>query len=154
MKIEEIRKESFAVIGKEGSTEEGAGFVQRLWEDTNAHFGEISHLAKKDEQGNPVGFWGAMTDVSRSFLPWEEDFSKGLYLAGVECEPDADAPAGWAKWEIPGFVYLRAECDGGDVVSQMLAELQNRGISLAGAVHDHTCPRTGKNYMYFPMERL
>lgn len=26
------------VIGREGSTEEGEGFVQRLWTEANAHF--------------------------------------------------------------------------------------------------------------------
>lgn len=38
MKIEKIRKESFTVIGKEGSTDDGAGFIQRLWDDANGHF--------------------------------------------------------------------------------------------------------------------
>ena len=33
MKIESCIKESFSVIGKEGSTEDGAGFVQNLWAD-------------------------------------------------------------------------------------------------------------------------
>ena len=27
-------------------------------------------------------------------------------------------------------------------------------ITLAGAVHDFTCPATGKNYMYFPVKAL
>lgn len=31
MKIENSLKESFIVIGKEGSTEDGLGFVQNLW---------------------------------------------------------------------------------------------------------------------------
>ena len=58
MKIEKIIKGSFAVIGKEGSTSDGDGFIQKLWEDTNTHFDQISHLAKKDENGNLVGIWG------------------------------------------------------------------------------------------------
>ena len=49
MKIEKIIKGSFAVIGKEGSTSDGDGFIQKLWEDANTHFDQISHLAKKDE---------------------------------------------------------------------------------------------------------
>ena len=69
MKIESCIKESFSVIGKEGSTEDGAGFVQNLWADANSHFAEVAHLAKKDENGNLVGIWGAMTDFSRSFQP-------------------------------------------------------------------------------------
>ena len=69
MKMESCIKESFSVIGKEGSTEDGPGFVQNLWEDANSHFAEVAHLAKKDENGNLVGIWGAMTDFSRSFQP-------------------------------------------------------------------------------------
>ena len=52
MKIEKCKKESFVVIGKEGATTDGAGFIQKLWDDANSHFGEVSHLAKKDENGN------------------------------------------------------------------------------------------------------
>ncbi len=81
MKIEICEKESFVVIGKEGSTMGGAGFIQKLWDEANSHFGEIAHLAKKDEDGNISGIWGAMSDFSRSFQPWE-GFQKGLYLAG------------------------------------------------------------------------
>ncbi len=103
MNIERITKPAFTVIGKEGSTKDGEGFIGRLWEDANSHFGEIAHLAKKDENGVPHGVWGAMSDFSRSFKPWE-NFSEGLYLAG--------------------------------------------------AVHDFTCPQTGKSYMLFPVKRM
>ena len=41
-------KESFAVIGKEGSTSDGEGFIRRLWEDANGHFEEIAALVKRD----------------------------------------------------------------------------------------------------------
>ena len=75
MKIEKCIKESFAVIGREGSTLDGPGFVQQLWSAANAHFAEVAVLAKKDEQGNPVGFWGAMSDFSGSFQPWEDGFT-------------------------------------------------------------------------------
>jgi hypothetical protein len=64
MKIEKATKDSFAVIGKEGSTREGDGFIQRLWQDANTHFDEIADLAKRDESGNLIGIWGAMTDLS------------------------------------------------------------------------------------------
>ena len=77
MKIERRVKESFAVIGKEGSTRDGEGFIRRLWDDANAHFDQVADLARRDEGGNLVGIWGAMTDFSRSFMPWE-DFSRGL----------------------------------------------------------------------------
>lgn len=147
-------KDAFVVIGKEGSTEDGAGFVQRLWSDANAHFAEVAHLAKKDENGDLVGIWGAMTDFSRTFQPWQDGFSKGLYLAGVECDDDAQAPDGWTKWLVPGFEYLRVECDYDGVFPEMIDHLHSHGIELAGAVHDFTCPQTGKSYMYFPIRKL
>ena len=37
MKIEKCIKSSFAVIGKEGSTADGNGFIQKLWENANSH---------------------------------------------------------------------------------------------------------------------
>ena len=154
MKIEKCVKASFAVIGKEGSTLDGPGFVQKLWDDANAHFGEVQPLAKTDGNGNLAGIWGAMSDLSRSFRPWEDGFSRGLYLAGVECEDDAEAPAGWTKWIIPGFEYLRAECEGENTFSEVLDHLDRNQIPLAGAVHDFTCPVSGKNYMLFPIKKI
>lgn len=153
MKIEKCVKKSFAVIGKEGSTSDGEGFIKRLWDNANSHFEEIRHLAKVDENGNLAGIWGAMSDFSRSFNPWE-NFSKGLYLAGVECNDDADAPYGWTKWIIPGYEYIYVECENGDTFSQTIEYLKDNSIALAGAVHDFTCPQTGKNYMFFPIRKL
>lgn len=153
MKIEKCVKKSFVVIGKEGSTSDGEGFIKRLWDNANSHFEEIRHLAKVDENGNLVGIWGVMSDFSRSFNPWE-NFSKGLYLAGVECNDDADAPDGWTKWIIPGYEYIYVECENGDTFSQTIEYLKDNAIALAGAVHDFTCPQTGKNYMFFPIRKL
>lgn len=153
MKIKTCEKESFVVIGKEGSTSDGVGFIQRLWDDANSHFGEVQHLAKKDDTGNIRGIWGAMSDFSRSFHPWE-DFRKGLYLAGVECEADAEAPEGWTKWTVPGYEYIYAECENEHTFSDVIQYLKEKNISLAGAVHDFTCPQTGKNYMFFPIRKL
>lgn len=153
MKIEKCKKESFVVIGKEGSTKDGEGFIQRLWEQANSGFSEIEALAKKDESGALVGIWGAMSDFSRAFAPWE-DFKHGLYLAGAECRDDAEAPAGWVKWTIPAFEYLYVECEGENPFSEMIQYLKEKSLSLAGAVQDFTCPKTGKNYMFFPINKL
>ena len=153
MKIENCIKQSFSVIGKEGSTEEGQGFIQRLWADANSHFGEVAALAKKDENGDLVGVWGAMTDFSRSFNPWD-DFCRGLYLAGVECEDGAEAPEGWVKWTVPGYEFLRVKVEGDDTFSKMIAYLEEKNIPIGGAVHDFTDPKTGENYMFFPIRKL
>ena len=154
MEYNRCTKASFVVIGKEGATTEGEGFIPKLWEDANSHFHEVAELAKKDENGNLLGVWGAMSDLSRSFMPWEDGFTKGLYLAGVECEEDAEAPDGWMKWVIPGYEYVYVECEGADTFPQVLKYLEENQLPLVGAVHDFTCPETGKNYMFFPIGRL
>lgn len=148
-----VRKETFVVIGKEGSTMDGEGFIQKLWDDANSHFAEVSHLAKRDENGNLVGVWGAMSDFSRSFKPWEDGFHKGLYLAGVECVDHAQAPDGWTKWRVPGYEYLVVENHDG-AFNKTIEQMRKDGISLAGAVHDFTDPATGKGYLYFPIREI
>lgn len=152
--MEKCIKESFSVIGKEGSTTDGKGFVQRLWQEANAHFSEVQGLAKKDEKGMFAGFWGAMSDMSRSFQPWEKNFSMGLYLAGVECIDNAEAPEGWVKWTIPGYEYIYVEVTGSDTFQNVIQHLVQSNTPLVGAVHDFTCPETGKSYMFFPIRRL
>ncbi|MCX4306264.1 MAG: GyrI-like domain-containing protein [Acetatifactor sp.] len=152
--IKRCTKEAFAVIGKAGSTDEGDGFIQRLWKEANGHFEEVAHLAKKGEKGDVAGVWGAMSDRTRSFLPWEKDFTEGLYLAGVECGTDAEAPEGWTKWIIPGFEYLYTVREGDGTFSEMMDYLQKNGMELAGAVQEFSCPETGKEYLFFPIRRL
>lgn len=153
MKFEKCKKESFTVIGKESSTLDGQGFIQRLWNNVNSHFGEIQHLVKKDENGNIVGIWGVMSDFSRSFNPLE-DFNKAIYLAGAECEDGAKAPEGWTKRVIPSYEYIFVECEDDKTFSNTIQYLEDNNILLAGAVHDFTCPQTGKNYMVFPIAKL
>ena len=47
MNLHSLTKQAFTVIGKEGSTTDGPGFIQRLWANATAHFEEVAHLAKK-----------------------------------------------------------------------------------------------------------
>lgn len=148
-----VIKKAFVVIGKEGSTLDGAGFIQKLWDDANGHFDEVAHLAKRDENGNLVGIWGAMSDLSHSFQPWEDGFSKGLYLAGVECVDNAEAPDGWTKWMIPGYEYLVVENHDG-AFRDTIRQMQKEEIALVGAVHDYTDPATRKGYLYFPIRKV
>ena len=100
-----------------------------------------------------VGIWGAMSDISRSFKPWEDDFRKGLYLAGVECADNAEAPDGWTKWTIPGYEYIVVENHKG-AFEETIRQINEEGNSLAGAVHDYTDPATGKGYLYFPIREV
>lgn len=148
-----VIKKAFVVIGKVGSTLDGEGFIQKLWDNANSHFNEVAHLAKKDANGNLVGIWGAMSDMSHSFKPWEDGFRKGLYLAGVECVDHTEAPDGWTKWIIPGYQYIVVENHNG-VFEDTIGQMKEEGIPLVGAVHDYTDPATGKNYMYFPIREI
>jgi len=152
MNIERITLPALTVIGREGSTHDGPGFIQRLWTEANEHFAEIEPLVKRNESGAPVGFWGAMTDFSRSFLPWENDFSEGLYLAGAECGDDALPPEGWVRWNVPGFEYrcVSAEIPFREALAAFLAE----GYALAGAVQEFTDPAAMESWLCFPVRRL
>ncbi len=148
-----IIKEAIVVIGKEGSTSDGEGFIQKLWDEANSHFNEVEHLAKKDENGNLIGIWGAMSDMSHSFKPWDNNFSKGLYLAGVECIDNAEAPDGWTKWIIPSYEYIAVE-NGTGVFEETIRYINENNMTLVGAVHDYTNPASGKSYMYFPIRAV
>ena len=152
--MERIVKPAFAVIGMEGATTDGPAFIQALWEKANSRFGEVASLAKAYPVGSLCGIWGAMSDMSRSFLPWADGFTRGLYLAGVEVRNDAQPPEGWTRWDIPGFEYVLVENDAPDVIPRTLEKLAEQGLTLVGAVHDFTDPATGKGYMCFPIRRL
>ena len=151
--MKRVEKTSFIVIGKEGSTFDGKNFIQALWDDANEHFGEVAHLAKRHEDGSLVGVWGAMSDFSCSFKPWEDGFSKGLYLAGVECMDDAEAPAGWTKWIVPSYEYLVVQ-NGESVFENTIAYMKDNGFELVGAIHDYTDPANGQGHQYFPIRRI
>lgn len=152
--MEQIVKQAFAVIGIEGSTEMGDGFVQRLWAEANARFGEVQHLAKRRSDGSFAGFWGAMSDMEHRYRPWSDGFTKGLYLAGVEVNSDAQPPEGWKRWDVPGFAYVRVAADSPDAFARGLNLLKENGLSLAGAVQDFTDPVDGSNWMLFPVRRI
>lgn len=154
MEYEKIIKPAFTVIGMEGSTEDGDGFIAKLWSEANSRFDEVAPLAKRNAAGSLAGIWGAMSDMSMQFLPWQNGFTQGKYLAGVECRGDAMPPEGWQRWNVPGYEYLRVLNDGGNTFADMLDFMSENGLELAGAVHDYTDPATGKGYMYFPIRKL
>lgn len=150
MEAERIIKPSFAVIGLEGSTRDGRDIVKQLWENANARFAEIEALALRGADGGLMGIWGAMSDFSRSYKPWDNGFSEGLYLAGIEADADAEPPEGFTKWILPGFEYVRADGSFADG----LEYLDSRGLHMIAAAQDFTDPKTGKNYILFPIRRL
>lgn len=159
MNVETIVKKSFSVIGKEGqgNSNESSEWIPPLWKSANANFGEIANLAKKDDNGNMVGIWGAMSDIDDSFSRWS---SKGKYLAGCEVNADSIAPQNWTKWVIPSYKYLVVKCTQ-ESYAQTFAEMindyiPNNNYDLVGAVHEFYNPQDndGSVYLYFPIEKL
>lgn len=150
MEFKTIALPAFCVVGIEGSTEDGPDFVNRLWDTANARFEEIAPLARMDESGMPR-VWGLMSDQSRTFQPWEHDFTEGLYLAGVEVDQTAVPPTGWTKWTSPAYEYAVAPMRGPDSFHAALSQLKNQGLTLIGAVYDRIDPATGATWMYFPV---
>lgn len=152
MEITRITLPSFSVIGKEGSSKDGKNFVRKLWEATNAQFNEIEHLAKWNNQGALSGIWGLMTGFNRDYMPWDK-FANGLYLAGVECVDEAAAPDGWTVWTIPSFEYVRAKINDTESFKDTIGYLIANKLNLIAAVQDYTDPKTGDNYMLFPINK-
>lgn len=157
MEIVTCELSAVSIIGMEGEAKPGHNPVPALWEKANARFGEVEGMALRDENGAPVGVWGAMSDLSRSFLPWENGFSRGLYLAGVQVFPESRPPEGWTKWTLPAFACLRVRAEGDYAAAFQagLKELERRGLALAGAVQECQRPAEGGQlYLFFPFKRL
>lgn len=153
--MEFLRRElpAFSVIGIEGSTDDGEGFVRELWKRANARFSEIAPLVRRGVNGAPEGVWGLMSDKTRAFLPWQNGFTEGLYLAGAEVTDDAEPPEGWTKWTSPAYEYVLAPMDAPDAFARAIQALDVQGFSLLGAAYDRTDLETGINWMYFPIRR-
>lgn len=152
--LKHVTLSAVTVIGKEGSTWDDQGIVPKLWDDANAHFAQVAPLAKRNLQGQLVGIWGAMSDRKRTFAPWEDNFSKGLYLAGVACKEDAEAPEGWTKWVLPASEYVVVPNTREESFHMGLDMLREEGLELVGAAQDFTDPVSGQMYIYYPIRRL
>ncbi|MBQ6360433.1 MAG: GyrI-like domain-containing protein [Lachnospiraceae bacterium] len=156
VKYEMIDLPKVAIIGKEGLCTKEKNIVQDLWRQANSNFSDISDLGMKNDDGSFVGFWGAMSDETLSFLPWTDDFSRGLYLAGIEVYEDTPVPDGWVKWVLPARKYLVTEVTQEsygeifrNVIDSLIPEL---GMKLAGAACDYTDPTTWQDKLFFPVE--
>jgi hypothetical protein len=145
--------DSFALLGKEGSSSEGPGFVEKLWNAAERGLPEILPALKTDKFG-PL-YWGAMSSRARDLSPWNHDFKEGLYLAGFEMlDPKLLAPEKWVKWEIPARKYfvIKVGADYGRSFAEGLKALQKEGYVLSGAVFDHLAK--GILYLYYPIEAI
>ena len=157
MKIETIVKPSITIIGKSRFVQPGTS-VEDIWKDANCHFDEVVGIAKKGANGKLVGVWGAMSNKAMTFLPWENNFSEGYYLAGVECEHETPIPEGWTKWTLPAFRYLVAKVEGNyQIVMQHVLSvyMPQHQLKLVGAIQEFYQPsENGQLYLLFPIERV
>ena len=159
MEISFVTLPGITVIGKEGLCTAEKNIAAELWEQANNHFSEVADLAMKEKDGPKagayVGFWGAMSDETRAFLPWTENYSRGWYLAGVEVYHDAVAPEGWTRWDLPARTYLVADVQPdryGEIFRGVIDRiLPEKKLKLTGAVCDYTEPATGQNKLFFPV---
>ena len=156
LKYEIIDLPQIAIIGKEGLCTKEKNVVQDLWHQVNSNFFDIADIGMKNTDGSYVGIWGAMSDETMSFMPWTDDFSRGLYLAGIVVYEDTPVPEGWVKWVMPARKYLVTEIHTenygeifGYVIKSLIPEL---GMKLAGAVCDFTEPASGQNKLFFPVK--
>ena len=156
MNVRMVDLPEITVIGKMGLNTREHPAAPALWAEANSHFGEVAALGKRGEDGNYTGFWGAMSDTGLRFLPWEDGFTRGLYLAGVEAESGAEAPEGWTRWVLPARRWLVAEVEQdryGEVFTQVIREvIPGLGLRLSGAACDFIEPATGKTELYFPVQ--
>lgn len=79
-----------------------------------------------------------------------EDFPSVLafYEDVIERTPGIGIHARWSKGKHPTPDGLRT------FIGEGCMYLYEEGDVIVGAVHDFTCPQTGKNYMLFPIRRL
>jgi Bacterial transcription activator, effector binding domain. len=157
MKYELIHKGSFRVVGLEGSTKDGEGFIPKLYDSLRKRFSEIQALVKKNPDGTLEGAYGLMSDFSRSFKPWENNFSAGLYLAGYELLAEVKTvPEGWTVWTVKEQDYFQVRLEEGDdyrktfstfVFFNIPYELQK----LSGAVFDFYDIKEKQQCLLFPV---
>lgn len=156
MHIKHVKLASFAVLGKLGSTKDGQGFVQRLWQHANEQFGDVKHLALTNEFNDYMGFWGLMSDYDMNFMPWDH-YQNGYYLAGVEVDMHTKAPEGWTKWIFPSCECIAVKVEGEyqACIAKGLDYLKAHHYTLAAAMIDFMDPlEQGQPYIYFPIKRL
>lgn len=154
--IKFIEKDKIYLIGKQGSTNDGPGFISKLWEELNNDFLKIKNIIKVGADNFIVGIWGAMSSIDMSFEPWEVNYSKGLYLASYEVSPNAVAPLGFTRWVIPAkkYAYVKVEDNYEEVFRYVIGTfLSEYNLELDGAVQEYYSHKEGMQlYLYFPVK--
>lgn len=151
MVINKCYKESFSVIGKKGTSEDGRGYIADLWKKANHDIRDVLPLAKRNKNGNLIGCWGIRNDKSMKFKEWDKE---GFYLAGVEVENDAVAPYGWIKWTLPAsnYVYIKVEGKTSEALAEAKKYIDEKGLEACGAYQEFMAPEeTGQLYIFIPV---
>jgi len=147
-----ITKEDFVVIGKEGTGPvEETDWVAELWSDFQEKFAEIENVTTASN------YWGLMSDASSWLAPWQD---QGKYLAGVECDLDVEAPAGWTKWVMPKMEYLTFQTDSANMdfmLQKMFNEvLPQQNLQVIAAIQEHYLTEFNSDQveLYLPVKLL
>lgn len=115
------------VLGQ-GAAENAGAWVPALWD----------RMWTKAERMEKPDCWGLMGHPEKFLGIWD---AKGLYLAGVKVEKDAQIPNDWIKWTVPAQTYLMVGCtldSYGKVFSSVKAEyLPKHGLTMIGAAQEH-----------------
>ena len=146
--MERITLPAYSVIGREGCTDDGAGIIQTLWATANERFAEIATMASQ-----PLTLWGAMGAPDGSLQPWQDGFTKGRYLAGIQVPGDAVPPADWTKWDFPAYEAIVLPMTE-TAFGEGLKLLEREGLTLALAVQERTDPSKGETLLVFPIKLL
>lgn len=158
MEITIVNLPEIAIIGKEGFCTKENNVTKALWVEANAHFAEVAALGMRENDGSFVGFWGAMSDETMSYLPWTDNYSRGFYLAGIEVYQDTITPDGWTKWVLPSRTYLKVLVESDDYLNVFNTIIEHvipeKKMRLIGAVCDYTEPKSGRNYLLFPVTNI
>ena len=160
MEFEKYTKKSFVLLGMEGSVHGDPIIILKLWKYANLRHERIEQYIIRNEEGKIDGVWGAKSDFSYSFKPWENNHTEGVYLAGVECVEDAEPPRGWDKWIMPGYEYIKVECVEDDnlfnemTFNEAMQYFDENSIEVIASVQEYTDLKTRKNYLLFPIKEL
>lgn len=156
--MEIIELEQFAVIGKLGSTKSNnVNFIKELINEANSKFEEIKFFAKDDV----LGEWGLMSSFNNFLAPWDNNFSEGMYLFGVEAKENIaykNVPKGWTIWLVPKNKYARIKIEDFNKYKELFNSMvyftiPYNGYELSGAAFDYHENKTNSDYIYFPIKK-
>ncbi len=154
MNIQTCTLEPFAVIGL---VRENNGLYDTntaLWQELNRRGQALQELAKRDEDGDIMGAWGLLNNQTHNFRLTTKPGTKIFYMAGLEVEDEAAAPAGFTKWIAPGGEYLYAPVEENKLATlgQLLQYAQDHELEPNGYPFDFMPPEGEMPYIFLSVK--